>query len=664
MYGETPKGWRAIHDGNRANLASVLSRTAMLRPQQRMHALNLAVSATVVKRNEAIMEEPRSLETPAGTNSNGSGADAMRAPDDTSSEEPSTPTTVHASEVAAAVASPVPGEPPAGGEGKHPRKRTGTDKRPSQEKKKPAKPADSQDKDRPSVPRSERLGTMFHMDLAKYVKDHNGQYIRLEDNSLHLVLDGRRIPLRFDRTNPELARFFLSAIRLTDLSSGAQAALRRLEVDALDKAGRIRLRKFSSLSADGERLYIPISDGQLLQISAAGVSQVRNGDNADHLWLEHPENSPLQYKPGDPSDGLALFEKLIVETQACQSAAMRWFVAMAAGLFPFIRDSCPARLILVLIGPSQSGKTSGAQRFTLLHGLGEVKGDFSVAALSSLGDVGLLVLDNKEQANFSQPLIDFCLFLSTGAERGRSQVDGRLRTGSAGRPAAIVTTIEGLVKKELRARTVEIQYGVAAERTPRGPIERQILERRDEIGSALVRVLERYLQLRAEPARLLPNPTPEFQEHFDALCYLLMAFGDVAGKPREWSEGLIQQWHEVLTHAANNDEEEDLEHPIVRLLAEHDKVCDDFTDEQFEFQNKSGRLYITTASDLLTMLQKLKLPNLTLPQNPQGLSRRLADANFRAFTFFKTDSEGMPQLKRKSGRKPIGFFRPYDDDDA
>jgi len=343
---------------------------------------------------------------------------------------------------------------------------------------------------------------------------------------------------------------------------------------------------------------------------------------------------------------------------------MRWFVAMDAGLFPFIRDSCPARLILVLIGPSQVGKTSGAQRFTLLHGLGEVKGDFSVAALSNLGDNGLLVLDNKEQVNFKQPLIDFGLFLSTGAQRGRSQVDGRLRTGSTGRPVAIVTTIEGLVKKELRARTVEIQYGVAGPRLQRGPIERQILEQRHEIGSAFVPVLVRYFELQSGTMRSLPNPMPEFQEHFEALCNLLVAFGEVAGKPKEWSDGLIQEWHEMLTHSESEEEEEDLEHPIVRLLAEHDQVADQFTDQQFDYQNKFGRLYITTASDLLTMLQKLKLPNLILPQNPQGLSRRLADSNFRAFTFFKTDTEGMPQLKRKSARKPIGFFRPYDDPDA
>jgi hypothetical protein len=99
-------------------------------------------------------------------------------------------------------------------------------------------------------------------------------------------------------------------------------------------------------------------------------------------------------------------------------------------------------------------------RFTYLHGLGDVLGDFSVAALANSGDIGLLVMDNREQQNFTQELIDFCLFLATGAERGRSYSDGTLRPRLNGRPVGVITTIEGVVKAELQARCVEVQYGV------------------------------------------------------------------------------------------------------------------------------------------------------------------------------------------------------------
>ncbi len=616
--------------------------------------LALSARGSIATSDEASVDEPN---PPASSDAASSSSEPPRAADGASSLETAKPTTIRGS-----TGPPNPNEVRHGIEEKIPNENTGIAKRQPKQTK---KPTNSQDQDRPSVPRSERLGVIYHGMLSSHIRERKGQYIQLDDGSLHVVLDGRRIPLRFDRNNPELARLLLKATGiLTDLSTGAQAALRRLEVDALERAGRIRLKKFSALSPDGQRIYIPLEGGQLLQLSPKRIDHVRNGDNADHFWLEHPSNAPLQYQPGDPMEGLSLFERLVVETQACQSPSMRWFVAFAAGLFPFIRDSCPARLILVLIGPSQSGKTSGAQRFTLLHGLGDVKGDYSVAALSSLCDIGLLVLDNREQANFNQQLIDFCLFLATGAERGRSQVDGRLRTSNPGRPVAVVTTIEGLVKKELRARTVEIPYGVDGTRIQRAPIERQINERRHQIGSALMPVLVRYLQLRMESPRRLPNPIPEFEEYFSAICYLAIAYGEIAGNATEWSEDLIQDWNRVILGGASEEEEEDLEHPILRLLDQHLAMPDRFNDEEYEYQNRAGRLYVATASELLTMLQELRVPNLTLPLNPQGLSHRLADSRFRAFTFFKTDTEGMPQLKRKSGRKPIGFFRPHDDPDA
>jgi hypothetical protein len=111
-----------------------------------------------------------------------------------------------------------------------------------------------------------------------------------------------------------------------------------------------------------------------------------NGNNPDQVWVEHPMSDPPHYPPVSMDyqhfqSTLDEFERLMVQTQSCRTEAMRWLVAMHEGLFPYIRDAFPARFILVHIGPSQSGKTSGAQRFTLLQGLGPVTGDFSVAAL-------------------------------------------------------------------------------------------------------------------------------------------------------------------------------------------------------------------------------------------------------------------------------------------
>jgi hypothetical protein len=79
--------------------------------------------------------------------------------------------------------------------------------------------------------------------------------------------------------------------------------------------------------------------------------------------------------------------------------------------------------------------------------------------LGDSGDTGLLVMDNKEQMNLTQPFIDFCLILSTGGKRGRSTQDGTLRTARH-RPVGLITTIEGVCKPELQARCVTIEYAV------------------------------------------------------------------------------------------------------------------------------------------------------------------------------------------------------------
>lgn len=178
----------------------------------------------------------------------------------------------------------------------------------------------------------------------------------------------------------------------------------RRRIAASTNANGMSFRPFSALSQDGLRLYIPIDEGQLLRITASDIGNVPNGNNAGRLWIEHPYGQALRYKPNLTCDGLAQFERLIVETQACRTPAMGWLVAMHEGFFPFVRDICRARFLLVHIGGTQQGKTTGAQRFTLLHGLGEVKGDFSVAALADSKDIGLLVTDNREQANFTQAL--------------------------------------------------------------------------------------------------------------------------------------------------------------------------------------------------------------------------------------------------------------------
>jgi hypothetical protein len=325
------------------------------------------------------------------------------------------------------------------------------------------------DKSSIRIPINERRASIYELDLKNYIRDKKGLFISDEDGSLHLILNGRRITLDFDRNNREVARLMLDVCQVSILTPAAQSAIQRLQVYGSQETGKMKLRRFSALSSDGNSLYVPIEGGNILLVSSQAIETISNGKNQDFFWVEHPKGEPLRYSKEAPESGLKLFEELIVETQSTRVEEMKWFVAMAEGLFPYIREYFSGRFIVTHIGASQHGKTTGAMRFIELHRLGDHQGNYSVASLRNLGDIGLIVLDNKEQVNFNQELIDFCLFLATGAELGRSHSDGRLRT-SRGRPVGIITSIEGVHKPELQNRIVEVEYVVVGQKIGRDQI--------------------------------------------------------------------------------------------------------------------------------------------------------------------------------------------------
>jgi hypothetical protein len=520
------------------------------------------------------------------------------------------------------------------------------------------------------LPRSEREAILYEPQLNKYITKHNGQFIRDDDRSFHMILDNARIPLAYDRENCDQAKLMLDACGVSSLSQGAQAAIQRLRVSALTKASSLAIRQFAALSVDHSRLYIPVQGGKPLKITIESIEPVTNGDNEDKFWVEHPHVSGgmpgFKYQPEyRTAEGLRRFEKLLVETQSCRVSAMRWLVAMHEGFFPFVRDYCRPRFILVHIGGTQQGKTSAAQRFTQLLGLGEVEGDYTAAALANQPDVGLLVMDNKEQANFTQPLIDFCLYLSTGAKRGRSTTDGKLRPQATSRPVGVITSIEGVPRDELQSRCVEVVYEINGTKVDRDEVEDEILKRRSEILSAMVPVFQEWLRLRGTKRFWTVCPLPNFERHLVTLAELLCAFAKIAGKHDAWAEQIIHEWERQLSQSgADTEAENDLEFPIKHALKQ---VCiappadNSVSFEKITFEGKLGTLFLTEAGTLLVILKRYFPRDLALPQNANGLGRRLRSARFRELKFLDNDpNPPLPQLKRTANKRPIGFFMADD----
>jgi len=273
-------------------------------------------------------------------------------------------------------------------------------------------------------------------------------------------------------------------------------------------------------------------------------------------------------------------------------------------------------------------------------------------------DPGLLVLDNKEQGNFEQPLIDYCLFLATGAERGRSDTQGAVRRSSS-RPVAVITSIEGVWKQELQKRCIEVEYAVSGQALGRDEIEQEICRRRDEMYAGIVSVLTQYFKNLASQDLATPDcPIPHLQEYFLALCNLLRAYGDVTGRPRNWSDRIAAAWSSALS--SKEPDENELEAPILQLTNQALRGGEE-TVVSHCLGGVSGHIWITQCGELLTRL-KTDNRDRKLPENATGLGRRLSSAKFKSFSFVNDETcPDVPKLRRTSRRRPIGFFLADDD---
>jgi hypothetical protein len=509
---------------------------------------------------------------------------------------------------------------------------------------------------------AEQEGFAYFERLLAYIKTKNGRFVKEADGALLVLIEGRAIPLTNSPDNLQLSGLMVDACNVSTLLVGARIAIQRLQVHATKEASKIRTRMFSATSEEGGRIYLPTANDTLLRVSADAIDVVQNIENQDSIWVRHPKDAAFRYAQTDASRGVALFEELLVNTQACRIPELSWFVAMHEGLFPFVRDISSCRALVVHVGKSQQGKTSGAERFLLLHGLGKVTGNTSVAALRNEPDPGLLVLDNREHANLTNELIEHLLFLSTGAESKRSRSDGSMRIGEKTRPVTVITSIEGVFKTELRLRCAEVEYSVVGEKSEREQVEQRIVESRHEINSALVAVLQRFLAIQ-QLKIACPNPFDgNFGVHFRALCNLLRAFAELAAKPTGWAEDLIQAWdYHLRLNASNEVETSELEFPIRRIL--EDTSANpirslDVTEETAVHDGRPGRIYKTTCAWMLEQLQRRPGTQVNaLPRSPSALSRRLASDRFVSFVFLGT-------VNRTASSKKVGFFFPNDESDA
>jgi hypothetical protein len=524
---------------------------------------------------------------------------------------------------------------------------------------------------RRKLPAHELDAWKYTRQMIEYIQTNKGEFLCDDVGEFHFILNGRCIPIKL--TSLELQKFMVEVCNITGLSPAATMAVKRLEVEASKRCSKMTFRRFSAMyDGDAPRVYLPIADdNKLLCVTPKEIGVVMNGYNADHLWLQHPEGNPMQWA-GTPSkeavrEGLRLFEQLIVETQACAVPEMRWFVAMAEGLFPLVRDVSKNRFITVHTGDKGSGKTTGAKSCTLLHGFEDVLLDVSVAALGNASEQGFVVVDNKEQANFSTALVDYFLSVATGGTRLRSASDRSVHRGAA-KPVAVITTIEGVRKAELQDRCVDVKYFLAKDhaRIDRDELEHKIIASRSHIMTSLAVVLQEYFSVRTDPAvKIGVSPIDRFNRHFRELCYLLIAFGRVMygdGEGDVWAMKHVHIWDNEIRQTREAGSSDAPVSPYEDHILHVIGMCKGKR-VPFKYNGRSGQLHIVYPGALLGELQRERVPIRDMPTDPGGLSNRLRGERFDRIAYLTKDSKdddgnAIAGLSRTENGQPVGVFVP------
>src|SRR5262249_24135087 len=195
-----------------------------------------------------------------------------------------------------------------------------------------------------------------------------------------------------------------------------------------------------------------------------------------------------------------------------------------------------------------------------------------------------------------------------------------------------------------------------------------ILAERHGILSALVMVLQRYLQLGQTGQE--PPTDNTFTGHWEALCRLLYAYAEVMGRSQQWCDSIIKVWREQLSgegehEDANGSEIETLLEIVLEKSAPEYQmeggVFDIMKPEPYTFEGHRGKLY--TFKTWSQLLDKCALHNrlrITLPTDGEALGRRVRSdsRSFQRLRYLPTDTPGVEILKRKTSYGPFGFFVP------
>lgn len=528
----------------------------------------------------------------------------------------------------------------------------------------------------PAADAVEVMGNRIKEALIDYVVSNDGDFLRDGEGKPYVVLEGEKVDVT-DTESFEVKSILIKATGKTKNSKEVSSGLDRFALEVYERAGRIKVKKFAAVSKDEERVYYPQKDRSLLMVTADKIEAVPNGNNEDGFWVEPIdiegvyEDQPFTYDEDSAEEGLRLFEELIINTQtvADRDHYMHYLVGIIESILPMLREFFKAVMIIIHVGAPGSGKTTGARRPLLLHGFPDVLDDVTPAALAEISKGGQVVLDNKENKAYEDDkLFNFLLTISTSSLRVRSFSNGGTRSGTSVMPLVTLTSVDGPKNKtELLDRIVEVDYHLDREKQrSTKKVDKDIIAYRDAILSGLMKVIQRFLQVKSEDTYVI-NPVPRFEDYWRAFSKVVAAYADVSGKPEGWAEEALKAMDTKIKGIEKPADELDsiIKNQLDKWYSTTDLEltrmrCTVYEDR--EYRGKKGRLYVTTAQDLLNSLKESNsfFRSSYGTSNETSLGKRLKSTRFESFVYIPSQERGkepeIEEVRRKGDRRPIAFF--------
>jgi hypothetical protein len=502
--------------------------------------------------------------------------------------------------------------------------------------------------------------------LVAYIGSQAGTFVRDSLGALAILIKGNMISLETEgAVNHEL-----EDLLFTHGLPGAQSHIGKLVVSYLQRFAysctdaEIAAEKFVAIRND--RIYVPVTDGAVV-VAKDGIKRVKDVENSDRVLVDPlPGQKPFTFVNEQPTEGLRLFEELVIGSQTVTNPEMAWLAAMQELLFPFISPKYEGeRMLVAHTGGSNSGKTGSERAYVRLHGFKEATTKITAAELQNSRFAGVLFLDNQEEHNLTPALQDGLITMASGGEKKTavSQHGGE-------RPILSFTTIEFAVKTELKNRSVEIKHSLAKDKMKRFSEQdhkEALHSARDQIMSAAMHVIAELLRM-PKTEEDVPDGAAKFSDNYRAVCRLLRAYEKTAQKPQGWADSIIARWRQQLGGDVDIAADENLHYLVQSYL---DSALLDPTKKSITIKGEelndgtrvSGELYVTTPTALYEWAKSgVHASLMSNIQSPQVFSRRLSEANSAEVRVLREDdapkgSALHEHLKHRAGQRLIGLLK-------